>query len=150
VTGYKEIWTETVRRTHVTIAEPGTIRFTSPDGTTVRVTSAILGLLLPGNDVHHLMVYGITEKGGHVRYDFLDGDDLPDEITSLIPELIKASEAAAGEILSTAEVARLFSVSPGTVTRWADAGKLHSFRTVGGHRRFYASEIEKHLHRHEA
>jgi excisionase family DNA binding protein len=40
----------------------------------------------------------------------------------------------------------MFRVDPKTVTKWADAGKLSSFRTLGGHRRYYASEVEKHLH----
>ena len=32
-------------------------------------------------------------------------------------------------------------VNPKTVTRWARAGKLNAIRTLGGHRRFKASEI---------
>jgi excisionase family DNA binding protein len=48
-------------------------------------------------------------------------------------------------ILTPAEVARLFRVDPKTVTKWANAGKLRSFRTLGGQRRFYATEIEQHL-----
>ena len=28
-----------------------------------------------------------------------------------------------------------------TTTRWAKAGKLHTVRTPGGHRRFYANEV---------
>jgi excisionase family DNA binding protein len=46
------------------------------------------------------------------------------------------------ELLSPAEVARIFKVDPKTVTRWAKAGKLSSFRTPGGHRRYHRSEIE--------
>lgn len=44
--------------------------------------------------------------------------------------------------MTPAEVARLFSVDPKTVTRWAKAGRLTTMRTVGGHRRFKRSEIE--------
>jgi excisionase family DNA binding protein len=36
-----------------------------------------------------------------------------------------------------------FRVNPKTVTRWARAGKLHAIRTLGGHRRFRASEIDR-------
>jgi hypothetical protein len=32
-------------------------------------------------------------------------------------------------------------VDPKTVTRWANAGKLSTIKTLGGHRRFRASEI---------
>lgn len=39
------------------------------------------------------------------------------------------------------EVARLFRVSPKTVTRWAVKGRLRSVRTPGGHVRFFESEI---------
>lgn len=45
------------------------------------------------------------------------------------------------ELLSPGEVARLFGVDPKTVTRWAEAGKLHPIRTLGGHRRYRASEV---------
>ena len=44
-------------------------------------------------------------------------------------------------LLTPAEVAVLFRVNPKTVTRWARAGKLSSIRTLGGHRRFRASEV---------
>jgi excisionase family DNA binding protein len=44
-------------------------------------------------------------------------------------------------LLTPAEVAALFRVDPKTVTRWAKAGKLSSIRTLGGHRRYSATEI---------
>jgi excisionase family DNA binding protein len=45
------------------------------------------------------------------------------------------------ELLTPAEVAAMFRVDPKTVTRWAKAGKLSSIRTLGGHRRYRASEV---------
>lgn len=45
------------------------------------------------------------------------------------------------ELLTPSEVAKLFRVDPKTVTRWAKAGKLSSIRTLGGHRRYRASEV---------
>lgn len=39
-------------------------------------------------------------------------------------------------------VAGLFRVSDKTVVRWAKSGRLPSFRTPGGHRRFYADQVE--------
>lgn len=45
-------------------------------------------------------------------------------------------------LLTPAEVAALFRVSPKTVTRWARTGKVTAIRTLGGHRRFRASEIK--------
>jgi len=47
------------------------------------------------------------------------------------------------ELLTAGEVAGLFRVDPKTVSRWARAGKILSIRTVGGHRRFLASDVER-------
>jgi excisionase family DNA binding protein len=44
-------------------------------------------------------------------------------------------------LLTSAEVAALFRVDVKTVTRWANAGRLTSIRTLGGHRRFREDEI---------
>ena len=52
---------------------------------------------------------------------------------------------AENELLTPAEVAAMFRVNPKTVTRWARAGKISAIRTLGGHRRFKASEIRKFL-----
>jgi excisionase family DNA binding protein len=46
-------------------------------------------------------------------------------------------------LLTPSEVAALFRVNPKTVTRWARAGKISAIRTLGGHRRFRASEIRR-------
>ncbi len=45
------------------------------------------------------------------------------------------------EYLSRAQVADLFNVSPSTITRWADEGKLTCVRTLGGHRRYLTQDI---------
>jgi excisionase family DNA binding protein len=45
-------------------------------------------------------------------------------------------------LMTPAEVAALFRVDPKTVTRWADAGKLTAVRTLGGHRRYRATEVQ--------
>ena len=49
------------------------------------------------------------------------------------------------ELLTPAEVAVMFRVDPKTVTRWARAGRLSAVRTIGGHRRFRAAEVERFL-----
>ena len=46
-------------------------------------------------------------------------------------------------LLTPAEVAGLFRVDPKTVTRWAKAGKLGSIRTLGGHRRYWETEVRR-------
>jgi MerR family transcriptional regulator, light-induced transcriptional regulator len=43
--------------------------------------------------------------------------------------------------LTTRQVARMWQVSEATVKRWADGGRLHPTRTLGGHRRFALSEV---------
>ncbi|HEX7350730.1 BldC family transcriptional regulator [Brachybacterium sp.] len=45
------------------------------------------------------------------------------------------------ELLTPAEVAKMFHVDPKTVTRWAQAGKLTYMRTLGGHRRYRRDEV---------
>jgi excisionase family DNA binding protein len=49
------------------------------------------------------------------------------------------------QLLTPSEVAAMFRVNPKTVTRWARAGKISAIRTLGGHRRFRASEIRRFL-----
>ncbi|MFZ4515030.1 MAG: BldC family transcriptional regulator [Acidimicrobiia bacterium] len=49
------------------------------------------------------------------------------------------------QLLTPSEVASMFRVNPKTVTRWARAGKISAIRTLGGHRRFRASEIRAFL-----
>lgn len=46
-------------------------------------------------------------------------------------------------LLTPAEVAKMFRVDPKTVTRWAQAGKLSSIRTLGGHRRYRRGEVTR-------
>lgn len=45
------------------------------------------------------------------------------------------------ELLTPAQVAKMFHVDPKTVTRWAQAGKLSYMRTLGGHRRYNRREV---------
>ncbi|MBI2871670.1 MAG: helix-turn-helix domain-containing protein [Chloroflexi bacterium] len=51
--------------------------------------------------------------------------------------------AAAGELLTVAQVAALLNVHPNTVRRWAEIGVLRACR-IGPRRdrRFYRSEVE--------
>ncbi|MDQ1499503.1 MAG: hypothetical protein QOI86_2843 [Actinomycetota bacterium] len=52
---------------------------------------------------------------------------------------------ADNELLTPGEVATMFRVNAKTVTRWARAGKISAVRTLGGHRRFQATEIRRFL-----
>jgi excisionase family DNA binding protein len=53
-------------------------------------------------------------------------EDTPEEVRSYTPK----------------EVADLFNVHVRSVTRWAGKGKLEYFRTPGGHRRYYADQVD--------
>lgn len=62
------------------------------------------------------------------------------------PEIVrelgtKVQIAEHERLLTPGEVAARFRVTPKTVTRWANAGKLTSVRTLGGHRRFKEAEV---------
>lgn len=55
-----------------------------------------------------------------------------------------SSEDSGGEAtLNRMEVARLFLVSPSTVTRWARQGKIPVLRTPGGHYRYPAGPLKR-------
>jgi excisionase family DNA binding protein len=58
-----------------------------------------------------------------------------------LPTLVREPDCEDSTVLRPAEVAELFEVTPRTVRRWADAGLLPCFRTVGGQRRFRWGEI---------
>ena len=60
-----------------------------------------------------------------------------------------ADQGQPDALLTPGEVGTLFRVNPKDVTRWARAGKLTAIRTLGGHRRFRASEIRDCLDRTE-
>lgn len=54
---------------------------------------------------------------------------------------LRESITGHAEYLSRSQVADLFSVSPSTVTRWAEEGKLSHVRTLGGHRRYLTQDV---------
>jgi excisionase family DNA binding protein len=52
------------------------------------------------------------------------------------------ASAGRGQYLTRSQVARLFEVSPATVSRWTREGKLPCVRTLGGQRRYRRELIE--------
>jgi len=46
------------------------------------------------------------------------------------------------ELLTPRQVADLFAVTPDTVARWAESGRLTATRTPGGHRRYRRSDVD--------
>jgi excisionase family DNA binding protein len=57
------------------------------------------------------------------------------------PVLVREPEYDDGDILTTRDVADVFGVSTNIVRRWAEAGMLPSFRTLGGHSRFRWTDL---------
>ena len=51
--------------------------------------------------------------------------------------------ASRNDWISLSEASRVLGVSPATVRRWSDAGRLRVFTTPGGHRRFSRSALER-------
>lgn len=47
------------------------------------------------------------------------------------------------DYLTTSEAAKLMAVSPDTVLKWVKAGKVESYRTLGGHFRIPAAALER-------
>lgn len=56
---------------------------------------------------------------------------------------LQRSSIETEQLLTPGETADVFGVSPKTVARWAEAGKLEALRTLGGHRRYRVSEVER-------
>ena len=52
------------------------------------------------------------------------------------------SRSTANDWLGLHEASTLLGISLSTMRRWADAGKVPAYRTVGGHRRFQRHELE--------
>jgi excisionase family DNA binding protein len=56
---------------------------------------------------------------------------------------MKQISISGNRLLTRAEVAEIFQVAPSTITRWAEAGKLPSVKTLGGHRRYEARTVKE-------
>lgn len=56
---------------------------------------------------------------------------------------MKKENSPDSQLLTRAEVAQIFQVAPSTITRWAEAGKLPSVKTLGGHRRYAATLVRE-------
>ena len=47
------------------------------------------------------------------------------------------------ELLTTGEAARRLGIDPQTIRKWTNDGRLRCVRTLGGHRRFWTSDINR-------
>lgn len=51
-------------------------------------------------------------------------------------------------LFTTEDLSKMFQVSKSTIKRWTEEGKLHCFRTPGGHRKFNQSSIQEFIVRY--
>jgi excisionase family DNA binding protein len=56
---------------------------------------------------------------------------------------VTAAKPKPPRLLRPFEVAELFGVHRKAVGRWAEAGRLTTIRTLGGHRRFLEDEVHQ-------
>ena len=67
--------------------------------------------------------------------------DSGNDLTGKEEMSMEKTKTPGDRFLTRTEVAEIFQVSPCTVTRWAEAGKLPSVKTLGGHRRYEAKAV---------
>jgi excisionase family DNA binding protein len=56
---------------------------------------------------------------------------------------LSRSDASDPDWIGLSEASRILGVSPATLRRWSDAGRLRVFTTPGGHRRFSRDALER-------
>jgi excisionase family DNA binding protein len=54
---------------------------------------------------------------------------------------VKRRTVADPDLMTSGELAVLFKVEPGTVTKWVASGLISSIRTPGGHHRFRRADV---------
>lgn len=95
MTVFGEIWVHIIRQIHAEIPDTENFRFTREDGTAVSVNYVTLELSILSNEVERLEAYGHTEVGEQIREVWLEGTDpYPQELASLIPNIVEMSRAA--------------------------------------------------------
>ncbi len=60
-----------------------------------------------------------------------------------MPDLLDTPARSTAEWLSLGPASRVLGVDPDTLRRWADAGRVRSFATPGGHRRFARADLHR-------
>jgi excisionase family DNA binding protein len=60
-----------------------------------------------------------------------------------LPALSDRPAPTSGDWISLGPAARLLGVDPDTLRRWSDVGRIRSFTTPGGHRRFARADVAR-------
>lgn len=66
---------------------------------------------------------------------------MPDSVPHPVPDPAPAANTA--DWLALGPASSLLGVDPDTLRRWADAGRVRTFTTPGGHRRFARTDLER-------
>jgi excisionase family DNA binding protein len=65
-----------------------------------------------------------------------------------VPRSRASKKGHAGDVLSTKEAAIICKVALSTIVYWFDKGLIRGYRTPGGHRRIFRSDLEKFMKEH--
>ena len=65
-----------------------------------------------------------------------------------MPRSRASKKGHAGDVLSTKEAAVICKVALSTIVYWFDKGLIQGYRTPGGHRRIFRSDLEKFMNEH--
>lgn len=65
-----------------------------------------------------------------------------------MPRYKSSKKSHAGDVLSTKEAAVICKVALSTIVYWFDKGLIRGYRTPGGHRRIFRSDLEKFMKDH--
>lgn len=85
---FRDVWVDVVRVINAEAGDAEVIRYARDDGAVVWASSLALAILLPAGRFHYLEASGITEADGEPVADkYIDGDEIPAELVSLIPAL---------------------------------------------------------------
>lgn len=69
----------------------------------------------------------------------------PQDLENPVNKDQESEHDEAPEYLGPARVAEILHVSPKTVNRWANEGRIPCIVTLGGHRRFRRADVEQAL-----
>lgn len=87
---YSDIWIDHLWQVHAELAREKVIRYLTDDGQEARATTVVLDILMPSKDVRRLCVYGITDDGESRADEWMDGEDIPPQLSALTSGLIPA------------------------------------------------------------
>ena len=90
---YSDIRIDHLWQVHAELTREKVIWYLTDDGQAARATTVVLDILVPRKAVRRLGVYGVTDDGESLASEWMDGEDIPPQLSALIPGLIPAINA---------------------------------------------------------